>query len=242
MFDLNQIFKRTDAVQRHLAAPLVQSRLSYLAHCAEQGAKPSTLRGLAAHQVKLIHHLGLGTEGKVTRSEIEAAAKRWAFRDPGRRNGDPCTARCNFVSHAIGWLRFLDRLEVTEGSAHPYSVGTGGVREPYATGTRLVRGHGPKPPWTSGRLSAPVLLKGWCAGRSYNRNHRPGPERKECPGRAPPPPLHDPDPCGLPSVLPPVLRTPRLEPAGPGRLDRLRPASFGMPHCRSGHPGWNCGA
>ena len=122
MFDLNQIFKRTDAIQRHLAAPLVQSRLSYLAHCAEQGAKPSTLRGIAAHQVRLIHHLGLGTEGKVTRSEIEAAAKRWAFRDPGRRNGDPDTARCNFVSHAIGWLRFLDRLEVQEGPAHPYSA------------------------------------------------------------------------------------------------------------------------
>ena len=122
MFDLNQIFKRTDAIRRHLAAPLVQSRLSYLAHCAEQGAKPSTLCGIAAHQVKLIHHLGLETEGKVTRSEIEAAAKRWAFRDPGRRNGDPYTARCNFVSHAIGWLRFLDRLEATEGSAHPYSV------------------------------------------------------------------------------------------------------------------------
>lgn len=109
MFDLNEIFKRTGAIQRHIFAPLVQSRLSYLAQCAEQNAKPSTPRGIAAHQVKPIHHLGLGTEGKVTRFEVEAAVQRWAFRDPGRRNGDPYTARCNFVSHAIGWLRFLER-------------------------------------------------------------------------------------------------------------------------------------
>ena len=48
MFRLNHLFKRADAVQRHLAAPLARSRLAYLAHRAEQGARSSTLRGLAA--------------------------------------------------------------------------------------------------------------------------------------------------------------------------------------------------
>ena len=54
MFRLNHLFKRADAVQRHLAAPLARSRLAYLAHRAEQGAKSSTLRGIAALQVKLV--------------------------------------------------------------------------------------------------------------------------------------------------------------------------------------------
>ena len=41
MFRLNHLFKRADAVQRHLAAPLARSRLAYLAHRAEQGARSS---------------------------------------------------------------------------------------------------------------------------------------------------------------------------------------------------------
>ena len=45
MFRLNHLFKQADAVQRYLAAPLTRSRLAYLAHRAEQGARSSTLRG-----------------------------------------------------------------------------------------------------------------------------------------------------------------------------------------------------
>ena len=41
MLDLGQLFKRADTVQRHLAAPLARSRLAYLGHRAEEGAKPS---------------------------------------------------------------------------------------------------------------------------------------------------------------------------------------------------------
>ena len=91
MFELNQLFKRADAVQRHLAAPLAQSRLTYLAHRSEQGAKPSTLRGIAALQVKVIHYLELAEEGKVALSEIEAAAQRWVPCDTRRR--PTCCAR-----------------------------------------------------------------------------------------------------------------------------------------------------
>ena len=47
MLDLGQLFKRADTVQRHLAAPHARSRLAYLGHRAEEGAKPSTLRGIA---------------------------------------------------------------------------------------------------------------------------------------------------------------------------------------------------
>ncbi len=122
MFEFNQIFRRADAVQRHLAAPLVRPRLKYLAYRAERGAKPSTLRGIAALQVKVIHYLELGEEGTVSRSEIEAAAQRWASEDPKRRSGDPHLAQRNFVSNATGWLRFLGRLEVPAESAHMHAA------------------------------------------------------------------------------------------------------------------------
>ena len=121
MFKLSQLFKRTDTIQRHLAAPLARSRLTYLAHRAEHGAKASTLRGIAALQLKVIHHLELGEDGKVARSEIEAAAQRWVSQDPARRGGNPHVARRHFVSHATCWLRFSGRLEDLAVSTHPHS-------------------------------------------------------------------------------------------------------------------------
>ena len=121
MFRLNHLFKRADAVQRHLAAPLARSRLAYLAHRAEQGAKSSTLRGIAALQVKVIHYLELGEQGKVARPDIEAAARRWVSQDPARRGGNPDVAQRHFVSHATCWLRFAGRLEDSAISTHPHS-------------------------------------------------------------------------------------------------------------------------
>ena len=121
MFRLNHLFKRADAVQRHLAAPLARSRLAYLAHRAEQGAKSSTLRGIAALQVKVIHYLELGEQGKVARPDIEAAARRWVSQDPARRGGNADIAQRHFVSHATCWLRFAGRLEDSAISTHPHS-------------------------------------------------------------------------------------------------------------------------
>ena len=121
MFRLNHLFKRAGAVQRHLAAPLARSRLAYLAHRAEQGARSSTLRGIAALQVKVIHYLELGEQGKVARPDIEAAARRWVSQDPARRGGNADVAQRHFVSHATCWLRFSGRLEDSAISTHPHS-------------------------------------------------------------------------------------------------------------------------
>ena len=121
MFRLNHLFKQADAVQRYLAAPLTRSRLAYLAHRAEQGARSSTLRGIAALQVKVIHYLELGEQGQVARPDIEAAARRWISQDPARRGGNPDVAQRHFVSHATCWLRFSGRLEDSAISTHPHS-------------------------------------------------------------------------------------------------------------------------
>ena len=112
MFDFEQLFKRPDAVQRHLAAPLLRSRLAYLGHRAEQGAKPSTLRGIAAFQVQAIHYLELAEEGQITPSEIATAAERWVTQHPARRGGNASNARRDFVSRVTGWLSFAGRMQV----------------------------------------------------------------------------------------------------------------------------------
>ena len=122
MFDLGRLFKRADTVQRHLAAPLARSRLAYLGHRAEEGAKPSTLRGIAALQVNLVRYLELGEDGSVAPTEVEAAAKRWVSQDPARRGGDAEGIRQRFVSQATCWLRFAGRLQVAAAPSHPHSA------------------------------------------------------------------------------------------------------------------------
>ena len=122
MFDLGRLFKRADTVQRHLAAPLARSRLAYLGYRAEGGAKPSTLRGIAALEVNLVRYLELGERGKVAPTEVEAAAERWVSQDPGRRGGDAEGIRQRFVSQATCWLRFAGRLQVAAARSHPHSA------------------------------------------------------------------------------------------------------------------------
>ena len=121
MFEFDQLFKRADTVQRYLAAPLARSRLAYLGHRAEHGARPSTLRGIAARQVQAVHYLELGEERQVTPSEIAAAAERWATQHPARRGGNARNARRIFVSWATGWLSFAGRLEVPAVALHPHA-------------------------------------------------------------------------------------------------------------------------
>ena len=122
MFDLGQLFKRADTVQRHLAAPLARSRLAYLGHRAEEGAKPSTLRGIAAVQVNLVRYLELAEDSRVAPTEVEAAAERWVSHDPARRGGNAEGIRRRFVSQATCWLRFADRLQVAAAPPHPHSA------------------------------------------------------------------------------------------------------------------------
>lgn len=115
MFD--QIFKCAATIERYRAAPLRQSRVSYLSHWAEQGAKPLTLRRLARAQLMAIHYLDLGAEGGVSRAALSEAVSRWARRNTGRR-GPSAQDRAAFARQVAGWLRFAGRLE---SSAKPRS-------------------------------------------------------------------------------------------------------------------------
>ena len=71
------------------SAPLLEERLRYLRHCAQSGARPSTLRRIAAAQTSLVRLLDLREAERVSMPRIEAVARHWAQRG-GCRLLDHC--------------------------------------------------------------------------------------------------------------------------------------------------------
>ena len=105
-----ELFSKGETVRRYATAPLAPSRISYLSHCAGQGASPYTLRRIAIAQLAAIQYLDLGRPDPLRLPDIEAAAERWAREDPGRRGGNVERAVRRMVWPAAGWLRFDGRL------------------------------------------------------------------------------------------------------------------------------------
>lgn len=112
------LFTQNDTVRRYLAAPLAQARISYLAHCAERGAKHPTLCTIAATQLALVRHLDLEGASPICLSQVEDAAQQWASSKPARKS-EACR---RFVARASAWLRFAGRLELPPEPRRPHSA------------------------------------------------------------------------------------------------------------------------
>lgn len=112
MFD--QLFRRRAAVRRHLSGPLLQERLEYLRHCANQGFSLTTLRPLAADLLLIQNLLGLATSSDpIGFVAVQVAVNHWVDRRPrhfNHKNGR--RGREQLLSRAVGWLRFLGRLQL----------------------------------------------------------------------------------------------------------------------------------
>jgi integrase/recombinase XerD len=111
---INQLFEHPYALNRYLTGPLLEKRLAYLHHCAEQGFAQSSLRLIAHYQLVVTDYLDLQTARAVTPSEIEAAADRWAQRPFQTLNPNGTFSLCarnRFIWNATNWLRFLGRLQ-----------------------------------------------------------------------------------------------------------------------------------
>ena len=112
MFD--QLFRRRAAVRRHLSSPLLQERLEYLRHCANQGFSLTTLRPLAADLLLIQNLLGLATSSDpIGFVAVQVAVNHWVDRRPrhfNHKNGR--RGREQLLSRAVGWLRFLGRLQL----------------------------------------------------------------------------------------------------------------------------------
>ena len=106
-----ELFTRRGTIASYRAAPLLDERLRYLRHCTQEGVVRATLRQIAAHQLHLVHFLGLRKAERVSMPRIEAAAAQWLRRSQGRPTGPvrPKTRRV-FVGRALRWLRFVDLL------------------------------------------------------------------------------------------------------------------------------------
>ena len=112
------LFIDRGTIAHYRCEPLLEERLSYLRHCAQEGARPLTLRTIAATQITLIRLLDLRAGERVSVPRIEAAADR--------RSSQPAqpSVRRIFVSRAVRWLRFaglLDEPAVGDGNGTPTS-------------------------------------------------------------------------------------------------------------------------
>jgi integrase/recombinase XerD len=109
--------------EKYRAAPLVEQRERYLVYLKAAGARRQTLRKCANDQFNLVSLLELKDGARVRVSQIEAATAIWS-----RPKGPKCSpttapkARRRFVNHAIQWLHFLEWLDESEVSRHPYGA------------------------------------------------------------------------------------------------------------------------
>lgn len=112
MFD--QLFVRSDALTRHLWAPLVDERRQYLTHCAVQGMTKSTLEAKARGLLLIAEYLRLADRpsNTITLSKIKKAATRWSNHNwPSSQSTHAKRSREYFVATAAEWLTFLNRLQ-----------------------------------------------------------------------------------------------------------------------------------
>ena len=110
MFD--QLFNCSHTVARHRSSPLLDARVRYLQHCRDVGSPRGTLRRKAHELLVMIDQMNLQPEGGIRSEDIEAAARRWAYRQPSHyKLKDAEDARKHFVLAAKRWLEFLGRLQ-----------------------------------------------------------------------------------------------------------------------------------
>src|SRR5258707_1118942 len=97
----NLVYRYRGTAARHEAAPLVEERVRYLAHCQEQGAARGTLKKIAQMMLVVIEELDLKEKGRVSNNKIVTAADRWANREPRHYNIKHARkARSHFISVA----------------------------------------------------------------------------------------------------------------------------------------------
>src|SRR5437868_858925 len=116
----HQLYNRESTAEHHFASPLVDERLRYLRHCAEQGCTRGTLRGTASMLLTLIKKLGLRNKREISIEEIRTAGKRWASRKPRHSSiKHGLRSERQFTSVAVNWLRFIGRLREPVPPANP---------------------------------------------------------------------------------------------------------------------------
>jgi integrase/recombinase XerD len=121
MFD--RLFNRPITVAQQWAGPLLEERLRYLSHLAEQGVGRYGLQVRAYYLLVVAQRLRLAERpGElISRDEIARQAHLWA-QQPGPRKviGSKCQ-RVTFRRYAIQWLQFSGRLQPLADTPHRHT-------------------------------------------------------------------------------------------------------------------------
>lgn len=108
---LEQIIERSYYRQKHLDAPLLEERISYLQHWIEKGRAKNTLKSIANYLLRIIEFLNLTSPRIVTLKEIEEAANAWASHQsnhPQKKIEFSQKGKERFTWYAIDWLKALN--------------------------------------------------------------------------------------------------------------------------------------
>jgi integrase/recombinase XerD len=107
----NQLFNCPETIALHSSAPLPKQRVEFLQHCAVSGSPRSTLRRKAHELLVIVDQFNLQPEGLVNVEDIEAASRRWAYRQPSHyKLKEAEKTRIHFVRVTRRWIAFLNRL------------------------------------------------------------------------------------------------------------------------------------
>jgi integrase/recombinase XerD len=121
MFD--RLFNRPITVAGQRAGPMLEERLRYLSHLAEQRLNRHSLQVRAYYLLVVAQCLRLAERpGElISQSEIEQQARLWAKQPGPRKEIDSKWQRMYFIRYAIQWLQFCGRLQPLSDPPHRYA-------------------------------------------------------------------------------------------------------------------------
>ena len=76
MFD--KLIKRTYYAKKHMEAPLLNERISYIQQWVDTRHARSTVTSVAQYLLRIIEFIPLPTDHIITLKEVELAANKWA--------------------------------------------------------------------------------------------------------------------------------------------------------------------
>ncbi len=118
-----RLFNRPTTLAQQRAGPLLEERLRYLSHLAEQGVARHGLQVRAYYLLMVAQCLRLAERpGElISHAEIERQAHLWAQQPSSRTVIGSERQRVRFLRHATQWLQFCGRLQPLPHAPHRYA-------------------------------------------------------------------------------------------------------------------------
>jgi len=114
MFSFDQIINRKYYREKHIHAPFLEERLTYLQYWLDRGISLHTIRSIAQYLLRIIEFLHLEKYKVITLAEIEKSATGWAkyqYNHPQKKAAFSKAGKERFTWYALDWLKKLNRLE-----------------------------------------------------------------------------------------------------------------------------------